>query len=86
MAMREMNHMDKTWELVKRLNRRERLLLAKRLLDSIVDAAAEAGAETDGNEESAWQLMSLSAFEAEWDNPEDAIYDDWRAHYGVSEG
>ena len=85
MAMREMNHMDKTWELVKRLNRREHLLLAKRLLDSVVDPGADADAET-GDEESAWQLMSLSAFEAEWDNPEDAIYDDWRAHYGVSEG
>ena len=33
-----------------------------------------------------WQAMSLSAFEADWDNPEDAIYDDWRTHYGLEEG
>jgi hypothetical protein len=26
-----------------------------------------------------WQALSLSALEAEWDNPEDAIYDSLRA-------
>ena len=30
-----------------------------------------------------WQDMSLSAFEKDWDNPEDAIYDNWRDIYGV---
>jgi hypothetical protein len=30
-----------------------------------------------------WQVLGLSAFEAEWDNPEDAVYDRWREHYGV---
>ncbi len=36
--------------------------------------------------ETDWQAMSLSAFEADWDNPEDAIYDDWRTRYGLEEG
>lgn len=30
-----------------------------------------------------WHAMSLAAFEKDWDNPEDAIYDQWREHYGV---
>jgi hypothetical protein len=30
-----------------------------------------------------WQALSLSTFEADWDNPEDAVYDQWREHYGV---
>ncbi len=32
----------------------------------------------------AWQALGLSAFERDWDNEEDAIYDDWRKHYGVA--
>ena len=40
------------------------------------DISAEWG-EEDG------QDMSLSAFEKDWDNPEDAIYDNWRELYGV---
>ncbi|MEZ4513133.1 MAG: hypothetical protein R3C62_14790 [Chloroflexota bacterium] len=28
-----------------------------------------------------WQKMGLTALETEWDNPDDAIYDDWREHY-----
>lgn len=30
-----------------------------------------------------WQALGLAAFEKDWDNPEDAIYDEWRIHYGV---
>ena len=53
----------------------ERLVLAKLLLDSLwVDEYAD---------DVEWGQMSLVAFEQEWDNPDDAIYDDWRAHYGV---
>lgn len=33
-----------------------------------------------------WQTLGLSTFEAEWDNPEDAIYDNWREIYGVGTG
>jgi hypothetical protein len=30
-----------------------------------------------------WAALSLSSFEAGWDNPDDAVYDDWRERYGV---
>ncbi len=30
-----------------------------------------------------WQTLGLAAFEAGWDNPEDAVYDNWRQVYGV---
>jgi hypothetical protein len=53
-------------------------ILAKLLLDSIVTP------ETD--EEADWQQLSLTAFVADWDNPEDAIYDNWRELYDVPTG
>jgi amino-acid N-acetyltransferase len=34
-------------------------------------------------DEADWQALSLSRFAAEWDNPEDEIYDNWRDHYDV---
>lgn len=58
-----------------RLSLTERLLVARWLLDSVL--LKEADDEAD------WQHLGLSAFEQEWDNEEDAIYDDWRAIYGV---
>jgi excisionase family DNA binding protein len=33
-----------------------------------------------------WTQLSAPAFEADWDNPEDAIYDDWQRLYGLSKG
>ncbi len=66
---------SKTWEIVRQLNKQERLILAKALLDSIVTPAMD--------EESDWRDLSLSAFAADWDNPDDAIYDNWREHYDV---
>ncbi len=57
---------------------KERLILAKLLLDSLVVNELE--------DEADWQKMSLTAFEKDWDNPEDAIYDNWRELYGISEG
>lgn len=59
-----------------RLTLTERLLVARWLLDSVLSKEAD--------EEEDWQQLSLSAFEQEWDNEEDAIYDNWRAIYGVS--
>lgn len=64
---------NQVWQIINRLNAQEKLVLAKLLLDSIV--AAEAGDEAD------WQNLSLAAFEADWNNPEDAIYDNWRELY-----
>lgn len=53
----------------------ERLVLAKLLLDSII--------ARESDEENDWQHLGLTAFEKDWDNPDDAVYDDWRALYGV---
>lgn len=69
---------DQTWKLLRRLSNQERLLLAKMLLDSVV--------ESELDEELDWQQLSVSSFTADWDNPEDAIYDNWRELYGLSEG
>jgi excisionase family DNA binding protein len=33
-----------------------------------------------------WTQLSAPAFDADWDNPEDAIYDDWQRLYGLSKG
>ena len=53
----------------------ERLALAKLLLESIL--ASEPGDEAN------WSAMSLDTFQRDWDNAEDAIYDNWRGLYGV---
>ena len=53
----------------------ERLALARLLLESVL--AGEPGEETD------WSAMGLAAFQKDWDNAEDAIYDDWKVHYGI---
>jgi len=63
------------FDMAKGFTTSERLVLAKLLLDSlIVDEAAD---ETD------WNNMGLASFEKDWDNPEDAVYDNWREHYAV---
>jgi hypothetical protein len=30
-----------------------------------------------------WRQLGLERLEAEWDNPNDAIYDNWKELYGV---
>ena len=60
---------------VKRLTSTERLTLAKLLLESVLTGEPE--------EEADWTAMSLSTFQRDWDNAEDAIYDNWRELYGV---
>jgi hypothetical protein len=34
-------------------------------------------------EEEEWTELGMARLEKEWDNPEDAIYDDWKKHYGA---
>jgi phage-related minor tail protein len=58
-----------------RLTSAERLFVARWLLDSVLTKEV--------NDEEDRQQLSLSTLEKEWDNEEDAIYDNWRAHYGV---
>jgi hypothetical protein len=62
----------------KRLTQTERLVLARTLLDSIL--SDEALEEID------WNELGLASFQRDWDNDDDAIYDHWREHYGVTEG
>jgi hypothetical protein len=59
----------------RRFTAKERLVLAKLLLDSLVVDEVEDKVD--------WLKMSLTAFEQDWDNPDDAIYDQWRELYGV---
>ena len=61
---------------IRQLTTLERLMLAKLVLDSVL--VEEVGDEAN------WSAMSLEALQRDWDNPEDAIYDNWREHYGVS--
>ena len=53
----------------------ERLSLAKLLLESVL--------ASEGSEDANWSAMSLDAFEQDWDNPEDAVYDNWKELYGA---
>ena len=40
--------------------------------------------ETETTDDSeGWRELGMERLEAEWDNAEDAIYDDWRKLYGV---
>ncbi|MBS1250481.1 MAG: hypothetical protein MAG431_02075 [Chloroflexi bacterium] len=70
------NSVNSMLETVRQLNNQERLLLAKALLDSVVESA--------GDEETDWRNLSLTAFTSDWDNPDDAIYDNWREHYNYA--
>jgi hypothetical protein len=35
-------------------------------------------------EETDWSMMGLEAFQKDWDNADDAVYDHWRELYDVS--
>lgn len=61
-----------------RLTLAERLIVARWLLDSVLTKEVD--------DEADWQELSLTAFAKDWDNEEDAIYDDWRTHYGIPAG
>jgi len=39
--------------------------------------------EAHSSEDHAWAVLGTARLEEEWDNPEDAIYDDWKRLYGV---
>ena len=53
---------------------------------ALIQKAIQELLKKSSDEEEDWQALGISAFEADWDNPEDAIYDDWRTHYGLEEG
>jgi predicted DNA-binding antitoxin AbrB/MazE fold protein len=39
--------------------------------------------EAQRGETQAWAELGMSRLEEEWDNPEDAVYDDWKKLYGI---
>ncbi len=55
---------------------RERLTLAKLLLESVLTDTC--------HEEADWMALGLKSFQQDWDNADDAIYDEWREHYGIA--
>ena len=65
----------KVFDGARRLTTVERLALAKLLLESVM--ADELDDETN------WSAMSLDTFQRDWDNAEDAIYDNWKELYGL---
>jgi len=46
----------------------------------------EALAKPVHSKSDAWSRLSAAAFNEDWDNSEDAIYDNWRALYGIQQG
>lgn len=60
---------------VERLTTAERLVLAKLLLESVLTG--------EPSDEANWSAMRLDSFQRDWDNAEDAIYDNWRELYTV---
>ncbi|MCB0078967.1 MAG: hypothetical protein KDD73_16265 [Anaerolineales bacterium] len=72
------SHVTEMISAANRLSSAERLFVARWLLDSVLSAEME--------EDANWQTLGLSAFAEDWDNEEDAIYDDWRAQYGLPAG
>jgi hypothetical protein len=52
------------------------------LLDgALVEAEIRTLSETED-----WHDLGMSPLDEEWDNPEDAVCDDWKRLYGVHEG
>jgi hypothetical protein len=39
--------------------------------------------EAQEAEPKGWAELGMNRLEEEWDNPEDAVYDDWKTLYGV---
>ncbi len=51
-----------------------------------VEVEIHVGQPPERAEGEGWAALGMSRLEQEWDNPEDAIYDDWKNLYGVPRG
>jgi hypothetical protein len=69
--------MTEVLNVVQNFTSTERLILARLLLDSILNSEPEDDAD--------WMNLSLASFQKDWDNSEDSIYDNWREFYDISE-
>jgi len=59
----------------RRLTAVDQLVLAKLLLESVLIR--------EPDDEADWSARGLDSFQRDWDNADDAIYDNWREFYGV---
>jgi len=48
-----------------------------------VEVDIHVGESAESTQGQGWAELAMSRLEQEWDNPEDAIYDDWKKLYGV---
>ena len=48
-----------------------------------VEIAIHLAEEAQGSEPQEWAELGMQRLEAEWENPEDAVYDDWKKLYDV---
>ncbi|MBI3360260.1 MAG: ribbon-helix-helix protein, CopG family [Chloroflexi bacterium] len=53
------------------------------LIRRAIEAFLTSVAADERADDADWRALGSSAFEAGWDNPEDAVYDNWRELYGV---
>jgi hypothetical protein len=56
------------------------------LTESTLGHAVASYPENEDGLSESWAELGMDRLEAEWDNPRDAIYDDWRRLYGVERG
>lgn len=52
----------------------------------VIDLWLRRASGATGRRETEFAALAEVAFADDWDNEQDAVYDDWRVHYGVSEG
>lgn len=52
-------------------------------VDQFIEFAIQRLIQETLGDEADWQQLSLEQFQKGLDNAEDAIYDNWREHYGV---
>ena len=65
----------------------EQTRLVQRFVDFLREQCRKGEAIPDAEMlESDWASGAIASFAKDWDNESDAIYDDWRKHYNVSEG
>lgn len=50
---------------------------------SDVEIDVHVGLERENPDDYGWEDLGMNRLEQEWDNSEDAIYDDWKRLYGV---
>ena len=48
-----------------------------------VEVDIHVGESPERTDSEGWAEVGMSRLEQEWDNPDDAIYDDWKNLYGV---